>query len=227
MPGKRHGFRSSDDPRRHRRHHHSEQGPIDRGRRHSHGGHHGHGGHRSYGRHGLHSGRKLSSSDLQLILLALLANQPAHGYELIKSLEERSHGLYVPSPGMIYPALTYLEEIGFASIEMDGTKKCYSLTEAGRNHYEQNRSTAAQILSDMERIGAEMAQARQAIESGLVPEEGTDGTTSEELEAARHEMRRAQHKSALYTTEEAKRVAEILRRAAAEIQALLTTSEEC
>ena len=118
----------------------------------------------------MHSGRKLSSSDLQLILMALLANRPAHGYELIKALEDHSHGLYVPSPGMIYPALIYLEEIGFAAVEMDGTKKRYSLTEAGLGHYEQDRDAAARILSDMERIGADMAQARETMAGNQVPE---------------------------------------------------------
>jgi predicted O-methyltransferase YrrM/DNA-binding PadR family transcriptional regulator len=166
----------------------------------------------------LYSGRKLSSSDLQLILLALLANQPAHGYELIKALEDHSHGLYVPSPGMIYPALTYLEEVGFASTEMEGNKKRYRLTKAGRNHFEQNRDAAARILSDMERIGAQMAQARQAMESGLVPEESGDGTTSEALEAARRELRSAQHEKEPYTTEEVQRIAEILQRASADIR---------
>ena len=127
---------------------------------------------------------------------------------------------------MIYPALTYLEEIGFAAVEMEGTKKRYSLTEAGRNHYEQNRDVAARILSDMERIGAQMAQARQSMESGSVPEGSGYETTSEELEAARRELRRAQHKKEPYTAEEAQRVAEILHRAAAEIRLLLAASEE-
>jgi DNA-binding PadR family transcriptional regulator len=152
--------------------------------------------------------------------MALLANQPVHGYELIKSLEDRSHGLYVPSPGMIYPALTYLEEIGFASVETEGARKRYSLTEAGRAHYEQNREAAAQILSDMERIGAQMAQAQEAVESGLVLEEGEYGTTSEEIRAARRELRRALREQAPYTAEEARRVAEILQRAAAKIRRL-------
>ena len=226
MPGKRQDFFSADDPWGHRWHHDSEQDPSDRGRHRGHGGPHGHGGRRGHGRHGLHSGRKLSASDLQLILLALLANRPAHGYELIKSLEDHSHGLYVPSPGMIYPALTYLEEIGFAAVETEGAKKRYRLTETGQNHYEQNRAVAARILSDMERIGAEMAQARQAMESGLVPEESGYGTTSEALESARRELRRAQYKKEPYTAEEAQRVAEILQRAAAEIRSLLATSEE-
>jgi DNA-binding PadR family transcriptional regulator len=204
----------------HRRHHEPEQGPPERGRHH--GGHYGRGGNHGHGRHGLHSGRKLSSSDLQLILMALLANRPAHGYELIKSLEDHSHGLYIPSPGMIYPALTYLEEIGFAAVVMEGTKKRYSLTDAGRDHYEQNRDVAARILSDMERIGAEMAQARAAMESGS---EGCD-TTSDALGAARHELRRSLFKEGPYTAEEAQRVAEILNRAAGEIRQALAASED-
>ena len=225
MPGKRHGFSLLEDYGSHWWHHDPEHGSFDRGRNHRHGGHHGHRGHHGHGRHGLHSGRKLSASDLQLILLALLASKPAHGYELIKSLEDHSHGLYVPSPGMIYPSLTYLEEIGFASVETEGAKKRYSLTEAGRDYYEQNRDVAERILSDMERIGAQMAQARQVMESGLLPEESEYGTTSEELEAARRELKSAQRKERPYTAEETQRVAEILNRAAAELRRLLAASD--
>jgi len=226
MHDKRHGFSRLEGYGSHRRHHDAVDDPSDRGRHHGHDGHHGKGGHHGHGRHGLHSGRKLSSSDLQLILLALLANRSAHGYELIKSLEDHSHGLYVPSPGMIYPARTYLEETGFAAVETEKTKKRYSVTEAGRGHYEQNRDVAARILSDMERIGAEMAQAREAVESGLVPEESGYDTTSEELEAARRELRTAQRKQGPYTLAEARRIADILQRAAAEIRRLLAASEE-
>jgi hypothetical protein len=67
--------------------------------------------------HGFRSGRKLGGDDLQLLILALLAEKPAHGYEIIKALSERSGGFYSPSPGMVYPALTYLEEIDYASVE--------------------------------------------------------------------------------------------------------------
>lgn len=219
MPDKRQDFFVLDDPWGQRWHHDPDQDSFDRERHHGQGGHHGHGGgHRGHGRHGLYSGRKLSSSDLQLILLALLANQPAHGYELIKSLEDHSHGLYIPSPGMIYPALTYLEEIGFASVEMEGNKKRYHLTEAGRDHYEQNRNTAARILSDMERIGAQMAQARQAMESGQAPEGSESGTENEEVEAARRELRSAQHEKEPYSTEETQRIAGILHRASTDIR---------
>lgn len=222
MIGKRNSFESPSDRRGRRWHHDQEQGSPERSRNHGHGGHHGHRGH---GRHGMQSSRKLSSADLQLILLAQLANCSSHGYELIKSLDDHSHGLYVPSPGMIYPALTYLEELGYAAVEMKGTKKRYSLTEAGRNHYEQNREDATRILSEMERIGAQMAQAQQAMENGQV-QKSSNEVGSESLDSARQELRRALHKNEPYTTEEVKRVAEILSIAATEIRNLLGASSK-
>ena len=75
-----------------------------------------------FGRGGFRGGRKFAAADLHLIILTLLKDKPRHGYELIKALEERSGGFYTPSPGMIYPALTYLEEIGHATVEADGAK---------------------------------------------------------------------------------------------------------
>ena len=125
---------------------------------------------------------------------------------------------------MIYPALTYLEEIGFASVETDGAKKRYSLTEPGRSQYEQNREAAGRILSDLDRIGAQEAQARRAMEKGS-PEDSESGPMSEELESARHELRRSQRKKGSYTAEEAQGVADVLNRAAAEIRRLLAPPE--
>ncbi len=69
------------------------------------------------GGRGFGMGRKLGSADLQLLILRLLDEKPSHGYEIIKALDEHSNGFYVPSPGMVYPALTYLEELGFATVE--------------------------------------------------------------------------------------------------------------
>ena len=71
----------------------------------------------------MRAGRMLAQGDLRLIALALIAEQPRHGYEIIKVLEEKTSGWYSPSPGMVYPALTYLEEIGHASVEVEGTEK--------------------------------------------------------------------------------------------------------
>src|SRR5580704_12862436 len=92
------------------------------------GGHgHGHGGpfggrHGFFGRFGggfggkgFRAARMLASGDLQLIVLLLLKERPRHGYEIIKELEDRSSGIYTPSPGVVYPALTYLEEMSYAT----------------------------------------------------------------------------------------------------------------
>src|SRR5262244_3974089 len=96
------------------------------------------------------AGRRLASGDLQLVLLALLAERASHGYELIKALEERSGGFYSPSPGMVYPALTWLEEVGYASVAAEGVKKLYSITDAGRAYLDENRETAETMLRQLE-----------------------------------------------------------------------------
>ena len=176
--------------------------------------HKGGGGH-GRGRHGFHAGRKLSSPELQLLLMQLLATRPSHGYELIKSLEERTDGFYAPSPGMVYPALTYLEEIGHASVEVEGNKKRYQLTDEGAAHLRDNAVRAEEILADLEQTGARMGKARQEFE-----ESADDGAIPEMLEAARRVLRRAQRERAPYSPEEAKRIAEILESAAAQIRAV-------
>jgi len=185
------------------------QGPEDR----EHGGHHKHGhGRRGQGKPGLHSARKLSSSDLQLLLLLLLGKQPSHGYELIKALEERTDGFYVPSAGMIYPALTYLEELDLVSVQLEGTKKRYRLTAEGEKHLRANQESAEGTLDELERIGAQMAKARTAFAEGAL-----EWDENEELEAAQRRLRRAVREKAPYSESEAKRVAGILEFATADI----------
>ncbi|WP_324743505.1 PadR family transcriptional regulator [Tsuneonella sp. CC-YZS046] len=74
---------------------------------------------------------------LQLLLLKLIADRPRHGYELIREIEERSHGGYSPSPGVVYPALTFMEEAGWIAVEVaDSARKSYQATEAGLAHIE-------------------------------------------------------------------------------------------
>ncbi len=70
--------------------------------------------------------------DIKFILLALLQEQPRHGYELIKALEEQSSGFYRPSPGMIYPTLQLLEDEGSLTSKMVDDKRVYTITEAGQ-----------------------------------------------------------------------------------------------
>src|ERR1700677_2348415 len=132
--------------------------------------HHGPFGGRGFGRFGgrgfmggagLRAARVLASGDLRLIILALLAEKPRHGYEIIKALEEHSSGLYTPSPGMVYPALTYLEEMGYAASETEGTKKLYKITETGKAYFEENKTTANETLEQLARFGQKMAKIRE------------------------------------------------------------------
>ena len=162
-------------------------------------------------RGGFGSGRKIGSSDLQLVLLALLAEKPSHGYELIKALEERSGGFYIPSPGMIYPALTYLEELGYATVESVGSRKLYRITDDGMANLDQNRANVDAILAGFAKIGSRMDDVRRAMD-------GDDGPSG--LHEARHALRNALHGKRRCSADEAKRIAEILERAVAEIAAL-------
>src|ERR1700730_3507053 len=117
-------------------------------------------------------GRKLDAIDIQLVILALLAEQPAHGYELIKTIEEQSGGFYTPSPGVIYPALTYLSEIGHATVEQAGTRKLYSITAVGKAHLACNRASADAILDALSRIGSRMDDVREAFAGVGDPDSG-------------------------------------------------------
>src|ERR1700722_6303140 len=115
------------------------------------------------GGRGLGMGRKLASVDLQLLILGLLAEKPRHGYEIIKALDERSKGFYIPSPGMVYPALTYLEEIGHATVEAEGSRKLYRITESGKTHLDSNRSAADALFAQFGRVGERMDRVRRAM----------------------------------------------------------------
>jgi DNA-binding PadR family transcriptional regulator len=165
-------------------------------------------------------GRKLASADLQLLILGLLAEKPRHGYEIIKALDERSKGFYVPSPGMVYPALTYLEEIGHATVETEGTRKLYHITEAGKQHLDEHRDRAESLLAQFERVGDRMDRLRRAMHA---EESGEDSTGDAERRGSRELLRaRRDLKAALADKwdsprEEQQRVAEILKRAATEI----------
>src|ERR1043166_8696845 len=94
----------------------------------------------------LRARRMLAHGDLRLLALALIAEQPRHGYEIIKVLEEKTGGWYSPSPGMVYPTLTYLEETGFVTAQAEGSKKLYTVTDEGRAHLEENRAVIDAVL---------------------------------------------------------------------------------
>jgi DNA-binding PadR family transcriptional regulator len=173
------------------------------------------------GGRGFGMGRKLSSADLQLLILKLLAEKPRYGYEIIKDLEERSKGFYVPSPGMVYPALTYLEEIGHATVQVDGARKLYSITEPGRDHLTQNLASADALFAQFDRVGERMDRVREAMREDEAGEEELGGRHRggrKELKRALHDLRFALGEKWRAPVEEQQRVAAILQRAAAEIQ---------
>ena len=135
-------------------------------------------------------GRKLASVDLQLLILGLLAEKPRHGYEIIKTLDERSKGFYIPSPGMVYPALTYLEEIGHATVEVDGARKLYHITDAGKEHLDSNRSMVDALFAQFGRVGERMDRVRRALRA----EETGDESAAEHERPGSKELLRARRR---------------------------------
>ncbi len=84
--------------------------------------------------------RFLEHGDLRLLVLHLIAEKPRHGYEIIKAIEDMTGGAYAPSPGVIYPTLTMLEELGQADITTEGSKKLFSITAEGQRILTENQA---------------------------------------------------------------------------------------
>jgi DNA-binding PadR family transcriptional regulator len=149
----------------HRGHHRERHEEQCAGRR---SGRHGYGP-RGFGRHGrggdgddlLHAGRMLAQGDIRLIALALIAEQPRHGYEIIKVLEEKTSGWYSPSPGMVYPTLTFLEEANYVTAQIDGSKKLYSITEEGKTYLEENKAFVDAVMERFAAIGERIKARRE------------------------------------------------------------------
>lgn len=113
------------------------------------GGHHGRfGGGRGGG------GRFFDHGELRYVVLALIGEQPRHGYDLIRAIEERTGGAYSPSPGVIYPTLQLLEDLGHAR-QMKGTgeRNSYEITPEGRAFLEEHDSRIKDILARIEQAG--------------------------------------------------------------------------
>ncbi|XBS71433.1 DUF2218 domain-containing protein [Acerihabitans sp. KWT182] len=104
-------------------------------------------GKRENGKNG-HRGRVFDYGELRLLLLAMLAEQPSHGYELIHEVKSRFGGMYKPSPGVIYPTLTWLYDRGYAVIDLEkGGRKRYTITDGGRAFLAANQAVAEMLLA--------------------------------------------------------------------------------
>ena len=121
----------ADDHKHHRRHERDGQ---------RHGGRHGE-------RHGRGGARPFDYGELRLLVLAMIAEQPRHGYELMRAIEERMGGSYTPSPGVIYPTLSWLEDSSYAQVEEAGGRKSYSLTADGKSFLDANRASVDDLLA--------------------------------------------------------------------------------
>jgi DNA-binding PadR family transcriptional regulator len=161
-----------------------------------------------WGRRG-RGGRVFEQGDLKLVILQLLDEKPRHGYEIIKELEERSGGRYAPSPGTVYPTLTMLEEMGYATgAAEDGGKKVYSITDAGRTYLTENRTTVDDVLERLSELGASIF-----------------GDAVRPAHEAMANLGRAYWRATMRhpaSPEAVNKAAEILRRAAADLEALVT-----
>ncbi|MGQ9367886.1 PadR family transcriptional regulator [Azospirillum sp. ST 5-10] len=126
---------------------HAGRGGGGRGHRPGGRGGFGQGGPEGFGR----GGRVFGPGDLRLVLLALIAEQPRHGYELIKEIEQRFGGAYAPSPGSVYPTLTLLEELGYVRATVsEGAKRLFEITEEGGAYLAENRPTVDGVMARME-----------------------------------------------------------------------------
>ena len=166
---------------------------------------------------GMPRGRKFSSDDLQLLLLAMLERQPSHGYELIKALDARSNGFYSPSPGMVYPALTYLEELGYVTVESEGNRKRYALSGPGRDYLDANRERAELMLAKLAHIARKMDMVRRAF-AGEEPADVAEGGWVPELIEARRALKHALIRRSDVPADEQRRIAAILAQAVAQIE---------
>ena len=122
-------------------------------------GGHGFGGFGARGRP-----RMFEQGDLRFVVVKLLEERPRHGYEIIKAVEDKFGGSYAPSPGIVYPTLTLLEEQGLIEVVgAEGPRKLYGLTEEGR-------AELARSAPDIERVYARMGEMRQRFGDSPAPE---------------------------------------------------------
>lgn len=178
--------------------------------------------------------RRFDGSDLRLLILHLLEQEPRHGYDIIKAVESLSEGAYSPSPGVVYPALTYLEEAEFATGSTEPNRKSYAITEAGRAHLEEHRAELDIIVGRLRQLGRRRRFARERIERRIVKMRQHLGDADIEIEAnvaedsdisgvipevnaARRALKRAIRAAVAEGEDSQRRLAEILSKAAAEI----------
>ena len=176
------------------------------------------------GRHGfgggdmIRAGRMLATGDLRLIALALIAEQPRHGYEIIKVLEEKTAGWYSPSPGIVYPTLTFLEEAGYVTAQAEGAKKLYTITDEGRAYLDQNRDFVDAVLERLAAVGNKIARVRRRFGRDVEDEERGGRRLPPLVRAALENLREVAGERLEHDADVEAKLVEILARAAQELK---------
>jgi len=158
--------------------------------------------------------RMLAQGDLRLIALAFIAEAPRHGYEIIKLVEEKTADWYSPSPGIVYPTLTYLEEAGYVTASTEGSKKLYTITDEGRAYLEANRDLVKVVIDRLTAFGERVSRWRREARG----EDDRRKNLPPLVEAAFDHLRETVGKRLANDAEAESRLVEILARAATELQ---------
>jgi DNA-binding PadR family transcriptional regulator len=158
--------------------------------------------------------RMLAQGDLRLVALALIAEAPRHGYEIIKQLEEKTADWYSPSPGIVYPTLTYLEEAGYVTASTEGSKKLYTITDEGRAYLNANRDVVDAVLDRLTALGERVNRWRRAARG----ERDAGRSLPPLVQAAFDHLRETVSKRLEGDASAEASLAEILARTAAELQ---------
>jgi len=181
---------------------------------HGFGGRHGLGGRGGMDPDDMRAGRMLAQGDLRLIALSFIAEEPRHGYEIIKLVEEKTADWYSPSPGIVYPTLTYLEEAGYVTASTEGSKKLYAITDEGRAYLNANRDLVDVVLDRLSALGERVNRWRRT-ERG---ERDNRRTLPPLVEATFDHLREAVGKRLESDAGAESRLVEILARTATELQ---------
>jgi DNA-binding PadR family transcriptional regulator len=104
----------------------------------------------------------LAQGDLRLVALALIAEAPRHGYEIIKLIEEKTADWYMPNPNVVYPILTNLMETGYVTASTD-PPRLYTITDEGRAYLKQNRDFADAVVNRLTALGERVSRWRRAL----------------------------------------------------------------
>jgi len=119
---------------------------------------------RGRGRHGRRSRRMFEGGELRLVLLKLIADEPRHGYDLIRAIEDLTGGEYAPSPGVVYPTLTLLQDMGLIEeSEGEGPRKPFEVTDEGRAHLEERSDEVEALLERLADLKPHRSEAGPAI----------------------------------------------------------------